>query len=170
MARRFTGFLWIIFFAVVGVTFYLGFLLGFNQGREEAASKEKAAKEQTVTVEKAKEEDAVLRIRAGEDYFSYEMRAGELLATVVRVANEGSVSLYELSIELEAPEPMWSMTASPFSIPVLEPETGEEIDLEIKPSAEITPGEYRLVVKVTGKTDSGAPVEAQRPLIVNIVQ
>jgi uncharacterized membrane protein len=167
MARRFTGFLWVLFFVVVGATFYFGFLWGYNQGKEEAAvvASKKAAGEPTV--EKGK---ADLRIRAGENYFSYELRAGELLATVVRINNEGAVGVKDLAIELEAPEPLWSIRTMPVTIAELAPGVGEEVAVEIKPPAGTEPGQYTLLVKVSGKAEGGASVEAERSLTVNIVE
>ncbi|HUX08433.1 MAG TPA: NEW3 domain-containing protein [Acidobacteriota bacterium] len=170
MARKFTGFLWILFFVIVGAAFYLGFLFGFDQGKNEAAV---AAAMRKPVGEEQPAEVAVpnaLVISAGESYFSLEMSPGGRAGLDLSLVNVGIDAFTEIELTAELPEDRWSVEFSDAGFEEIAPGEAAGISVTISAPPDIEPGDYKIVIKLSAKIEGKLLFGSSRTVSIKIVE
>ena len=169
MARRFTGFLWILFFVAVGAAFYLGFLFGFDQGRSDAAVA-------TAMRKPAEEEQPppaavphALAISAGESYFSLELNPGGSAALDLSFLNDGMDVFTDIELSAVLPGEGWSAEFSEDAFEKIDPGEAVELTVTLIAPQDVEPGDYEISVRAEAKAGGKVLFRSGRTVSIRIV-
>ncbi len=169
MARRLTGFLWVLFFVAVGAAFYLGFLFGFDQGKGDAAV---AAAMRKPVEEEQPPPAAVphtLAISAGQSYFRVEMNPGGSTALDLGLLNDGMDVFTDIKLSAVLPGEGWSAEFSEDAFEKIDPGEAVELTVTLIAPQDVEPGDYEISVRAEARAGGKILFKSGRTVSIKIV-